>query len=415
MEPGIEQRNQDLRERLAVEKPTLILGKETAEDALSRTEIHRAKFNDQTLTVEHIRENELGPYFAVDFEGRKLLFSDTYEIRNCRIAVVAYVQDGDKFIARSYYRSNSHGIWKYLPAYRMKGDRLAWYSKGWGEPSISLPAALQHALAEIEETGIPKKIDDAEFVFAGTARTVAEINTYMSEVDEKAEFLEGAIVSDKEKKARPESVEVKDLTKSPDFSQLLVSWRQDTNLYGRIKVEVYPSGDCSIFYMMCKDQEGRTWIGGIEKGNPIGRTGLRGRWIDGGDLMTPAYEYSTYDAGYGNDKLRSGKYVDMFENYISKIPVIKKYLSRPINISQADNFRELYRVLRERKQIKGFVQTFRADDLIDIIESVRAGKKVEYVTRSEGLRDRVEQLLSGRTDDSLSETKVFIPYNGRIV
>src|SRR3989344_3905887 len=99
--------------------------------------------------------------------------------------------------------------------------------------------------------------------------------------------------------------------------------------------------------MFFKDAAGRAWIGGIEDDSETQSTGLKKSWVEGGDLATPAYEYKTgrtdQTGGYGNDKMRNGSYVDMYDNYLKKIPVIQEYLKassvhqpekRPISMPQ---------------------------------------------------------------------------------
>jgi hypothetical protein len=77
--------------------------------------------------------------------------------------------------------------------------------------------------------------------------------------------------------------------------------------------------------MFCRDKKNRVWIGGIENDSKTGSTGLKETWVNGGDLTTPALEYVGQTDGYGNLKMSSGEYVDMFTNYLSKIPIIIEY------------------------------------------------------------------------------------------
>ena len=83
--------------------------------------------------------------------------------------------------------------------------------------------------------------------------------------------------------------------------------------------------------MFCRDKVGRVWVGGVESEGEIRTTGLRDQWVSAPFLTTPAFEYASMSEGYGNPKLRSeeyGEYIDMFENYLSKIPIIQEYLTR---------------------------------------------------------------------------------------
>lgn len=164
--------------------------------------------------------------------------------------------------------------------------------------------------------------------------------------------------------------------------------------------------------MFCRDNYGRAWVGGIEDDSEVQSTGLRKSWIEGGDLATPAFEYPEQAGGYENTDLAVHPYVDMFENYLKKIPVIRQYLEskegihydqentspeeveRKITISSAQNFTELYEALRQKGGLQGTQQFYKPEELIDIIERVRKGiLDISYVTQTEGLRNRVDDII----------------------
>jgi len=73
------------------------------------------------------------------------------------------------------------------------------------------------------------------------------------------------------------------------------------------------------FPITLADEKNRTWLASIENHSQIRPTGVRGIWVDGGDLTTPAYEYDIKAGVYGNVRLRWGNYIDMSKNYLSKI------------------------------------------------------------------------------------------------
>jgi hypothetical protein len=122
----------------------------------------------------------------------------------------------------------------------------------------------------------------------------------------------------------PETVQLSD-EQSPNFANKLASWRQDTSLYGRVHYDVYPSNDGKLKYVFCRDVKGRSWVSGIENNSPLESTGLREEWLSGSALTTPAYEYAQQAGDYGNDADARGHYVDMYKNYLSKVPVIQEY------------------------------------------------------------------------------------------
>lgn len=73
-------------------------------------------------------------------------------------------------------------------------------------------------------------------------------------------------------------------------------------------------------------------------------------------------------------------------------------------ISDARDFIELYSIIRDLGKIKGSQQIYFSESLIALIEEVREGKrKINYITRNEGLRTKVKELLKndGKKEGSL--------------
>lgn len=322
-----------------IEKTGIIIkelrGIEIAE-ALSRVEIHGDPWQGRFLKAKDLEAEGLAPKLKIEINGKNIWFSSApYLLYEGRLAVVGYVEDKEKLVARTFYRSNSHGIWKYLPKYLERDGKIAWFHKGHGEESISLPALFQQALAHIvKENPVPIYVDDPDFIFAGTARQTSSRhgddvnNTFQAEIEEQGNILDGNFYTKNfDKKVSPEKIDFINLGQLPDFSKVIYKWKQDTTHYGVIDIEVFISKDKKIQYMFCNDKLGRVWIGGIEINSPIGSTGLRQKWVNGGDLTTPAYEYYDQTGGYGNYDLSAGDhYVDMFKNYLSKVPLIKRYI-----------------------------------------------------------------------------------------
>ena len=303
-----------------------------ARDVLRRAEIHGEEFDGKRLTVEELERNGLAPGHKVRIGDASVWFSSSaYDLGSGRLAVAAYVETEDGgVVVRSYYRSNSQGVWRYLPSYRLAGDgSIDWYSKGRSEESITLPFPAQKALAEITKPGMPVlRVRDPEFIFAGTSRKVVNRDagrTYLLEVAELPKPLSGNFYGN-QGKVPPEQVRFASQADAPDFSRFVMGWKQETSQYGQINVDVFESGNGKYQFMFCSDIMGRAWIGGVEDDSEIKSVGLRRNWITAGDLATPAFEYDSQSGGYGNNGLRRGSYVDMFENYLSRVPVIQEYL-----------------------------------------------------------------------------------------
>ena len=243
-----------------------------------------------------------------------------------RIAVVSYVEKDGEITAYSYYRSDSQGVWRFLPDYTIKENgKIKWAGKGYGEESVTLPIELQKTLSTTTKEKIRLK-RNPEFIFAGTAKRFGrEFKGYYNEVESSPKKLNGNFYPKYNEKIPPEQMILTD-NESPDFSKLITSWEQETALYGKIVIEVFPSKDGRFKYMFCRNSSGKAWIGGIQDNSEIKSTGLRKTWVSGGDLTTPALEYEDLAGNFGNDGERIGPYVDMSENYLSKVPVIREYI-----------------------------------------------------------------------------------------
>src|SRR3989339_990827 len=88
-----------------------------AERVLGQTEIHGDDFGGRRLTQEVLKKEGLEPKHKIRVEGVEFWLSSAYEIHDGRLAIAAYVKKDKETVARSYYFSNSAGLWRYLPAY----------------------------------------------------------------------------------------------------------------------------------------------------------------------------------------------------------------------------------------------------------------------------------------------------------
>lgn len=383
-----------------------------------RIAVHGDEYQGKRLTAEYLSLNGLGPTYQIEADGESRFYvSEPYDLGDLRTAVMVYVDDGSKVTARSYYLSNSSGLWRYLPAYsnNLRGQ-AAHYNKGLGEESIAAPAVFQRALAEITSKQAPKQIDNADFVFVGTARKKEnmEIGTYLQQVDLFPMEIPGVFKNENQfskAKLPPERIQFYDKNWKPNFTAPDMTWTQKSKLYGDFTVEAFASHNGKCLYLFCKDKKGRAWIGGIEALSEIGATGLRNKWIDAGDLATPADEYGEQSGGYGNyNKVNGDHYVDMFDHYLSRIGVIQEYLNRKStpnphgmhtiemrterSIEHANSFEELFETLRRMDALPGASSPYSGAEWVKIINRIRTeGENIGNVTRACGLRDTVFRLL----------------------
>ncbi len=313
-----------------------------AKEILNATEIQGSPYKGRILTLPDLERNRLQPRYKITFKGfETTYFSSPYQITQGRIAVIAYMKKVGKYIPGSFYQSNSHGIWRRLESYIMMEGRIVSYGAGEKRGVTNLPLVFQKALAEISNNSnliIKLNDEESDFIFAGVAfSTLSLLSRSSTTIDpeikaKQPEKLDGNFYSENDRLIPPEEVVFRDLHQAPDFSKPLTQWDALNKIYGKITYKAFFSVDDRFIYTFCKDEAGRVWVGAIENQSPITDDGPREIWVDGGCLATPAYEYLGREGNYGNLELRVGNYIDMYKNYLSKVPIIVLYEESPGNI-----------------------------------------------------------------------------------
>ena len=306
-----------------------------ASGVMDNSEIHGTDYDGKTLTIDSIKQENLQPSYKLEAGNLNAYLSPIFNLGH-RFAVLAYVEDGDdKYIVRTIYLSGSHCIWKQLPYYEYKPH--LWYGKGRGQDAILADLPYQWAtgmISQVQEKVL--QVENPDLFFMGTAKNrhmaIRENQqiTHFGVVEEKPKKLDGNFYKGDHSNnilTPPEEMFFdNESTQIPDFSIRVKNWKTPSNIYGDVSVDVFPSLDRQLTYVFCRDEEGRTWISGIYVNSRHTSTGTRSKWVDAGDLTTPAVAYGGEDGGYGDCYKKSGNYIDMFNNYISKIPVIQAYL-----------------------------------------------------------------------------------------
>ena len=299
----------------------------------------------EELTTEDILAAELAPTHEIGFEGVKVGFSDVFLVSGKQEAAIGYVEKDGEVYARSYYRSEKTGMWKYLPDYGQdETGRVEFFGRGTSDESLILPAEIQAELNSRAAAEAPKPEEDEKRrelrrkVFYGTARVISRYeevpedwgdgDALYREVDEdpKMAFLD---------KVGPEQLMPIRDGSWPDFDKEVMSYKGKTRLSGRFTARVFESEDETFRWTMMEDKHGQAWVGQIELKAPVTSTGLRASWIEAGGFERSLYETPKTADKYGDygdvkkARRRTGeeytKYVSMWKKYWSKIPMIKEY------------------------------------------------------------------------------------------
>ena len=307
-----------------------------AEHVLNRVEIHGGALNS-SLLPEDIERLGMKPKYKVEQGGRTIYFSTPYQVGKNWTAVLGYVQDGNIFIGRTYYTSGSQALWRYLPRVSLNDEnKIGWFDKGYSEDSLPLPYQVQKFLGKMLDQEKPVAFQESDWVllFAGT--TNSEARTYRGVIEptpQKVTFKDdpgvvGGYI-------QPGRLDFPNSDDRPDLDRLIDQYTFNSLIYGSLTARVFPSASGKYKFTFMEDRKGRCWIANIETNGPLSTLGLSASWVKGGSFTVPAYEYAEQAYGYGNSDdvvYRPGttkvRYVDMWKNYLSKIPVIKEFHRR---------------------------------------------------------------------------------------
>lgn len=290
------------------------------------------------LKPEYLEQVGLGPMFSMEMGHVKMAFSKSFMV-DTHEAIVAYVAFDNAVRVCGYYRSNSQGMWRYLPDYINGNGEIVWYGVGFNEESLTLPLKIQKELNRIAKKCKQElKGVNPGFFLGGTAKRFDTKEEYQRLVQSRqmpgAYYKEVSMVPKLDfgvlspRKHPPQSVAVQGEA-GPDFRQQLTSYEMETRMYGKVTVRQFPSHDDVLRYSVCEVGSGenkRAWIGSIEVNAPITSTGLKREWVSTGDICTPLLEYQTMAGGFGTDVGRTDGYLSMWENYLRYAPIIKDYL-----------------------------------------------------------------------------------------
>jgi len=311
------------------------------EKVVGKTQILGRPFNGRTLTVDDLHRLKLIPIQEFTIKERTIYLSDIFKTPARRLGCIAYVQKDDTYSAHTFFLSRSQGVWRLVRRYRFEitedgREKPNWHDKGFGEESLFAPYPTQNALKvsnPILDIG-----EEAELVYFGTCVSIQDKDQYEEVISKEPILLKGNFYSDQKKvKIAPEELLFNNTDDEPDFSIVRGSWKTDLPLYGAATVRAFWSKDERLCYLFNQTDKGRIWVSGIDNRSALTELGIREQWVKAGDLTTPPWEYlmdfdeetgvymTDQTGGYGDVENRHKSYVDMWKNYLSKIPIIIEY------------------------------------------------------------------------------------------
>ncbi len=304
--------------------------------------------SEYQLVPGALEELGLAPEYKVSVANAEIAFSKVYEVNADRPAVTAYVKTEKGIKICTYYRSNSQGVWRLLPDYIPPfPEKPAGYcGKGYSEESLNLPTEIQSALETVN--GQPHaKLEEVQsrFAFFGTAKRYDNVKDYL-DAQQKHTFRGDFYKETSHEpilnlghtldKPNPDTLALEGNI-GPDFTMRSdYTYENYHNIYGLVAYEHFPSEDKKYVYTMNHDTQGRVWLGGIEARTKLNSYGLHTEWVSPGAYATPLYEYDNQTGGYGDNTDMRGGYVCMWNNYLSKTPLIQRYLNSVNNMWKDD-------------------------------------------------------------------------------
>jgi len=295
-------------------------------------------FRDKKIDSEFLVKNSLQPKREVRISNTLVGISSPYysSLRKGK-AFVVYIQQNSTTYARTFFLSSSQGLYRVLKAYKFYiKDNLEypkWHDKGYSEESITLPAEIQKTISELAELNPIYEEHNGE-IFYGLVEESSDNNQFEKVVDSIPFSLNEDLIFSKKNKIAPEKLVVKESKNLPDFSYIIEKWKAPNRLISNVYIYTFCSRDKNLKYSFATDHKLFSWIASIElTSSPLTKFGVFQKWVQAGDFNTPPFEYLTQTkeknidqtGGYGNETIRNGHYVDMYQNYLSKIKMIQDF------------------------------------------------------------------------------------------
>lgn len=269
-------------------------------------------------------------------------FSAPFNFGGGRTAVFAIVESRGQRYFRVFYRSNSHGVFRIMPAVTNIDRPHA--SKPELENAINVPWEVQsHLMNEVQRRGvreIPENIRSALFRESTYYSDSLELrDAYRNGPDFFDNYFRAVHLFNFNKKTRmiplkdappiphPSELHIPRTGSRPNYTRAIGTFPTRTSLDGNVTAEVYASNDASLHYLIYRPQDGRIYIAAVYSANSrINRYGTPSEVIDASSLTHPRWEYETqtpeeyprtHHPEYNN-------YVDNWA-YVRQIPVVQEY------------------------------------------------------------------------------------------
>ena len=248
---------------------------------------------DRAAALELIEKHKLTPCHAIKVGNTQFTFSDIFLLDSKRMAAVALVENPQGDSLRVYYKSNSSGTFRLLPAINSFSQFYPVYDKLFGEENLTLSSPVQSALSSLCKAPICADVSDQEIAALVPFNRCYKDWDHFRDVTLFNPHKHAASESILQYKAR-EAWNIRIAPGfEPDYRTLIRTFEISDYFSQSVSAYVYHSANGQLEYVVAKEQQtDRIWfamIGSAE--TSLDNSGLPARKFNPEKLLVPLYEY----------------------------------------------------------------------------------------------------------------------------
>jgi len=281
------------------------------------------------LTPEYLASQGLEPVESITIGDTTIHVSRTYSDGN-RLFAVGYVEIDGKIHTRSFYKSNSQGVWRVASHRGAKG----WYGKGIGEELMSLPTPVQQRLNILDKNPLnfsDENIADNVF-FGGLEYRPGRSSQFADLPNDFKQGLDNRRLGSVGHFTDPDNPTTwiwTDPNYAPDFSKITSTYNHaacPNQICKDVDAFVVRSRDNKIEYLFFRDkQTGKVWIASSEiVDSRLNSYGIHRTAVNLDRLAMPIWEYREHiPQNYVGRKLSDGSPYSDASAFVDQLEIIQ--------------------------------------------------------------------------------------------
>ncbi len=281
------------------------------------------------LTPEYLASQGLEPVESITIGNTTIHISRPYS-DGSRLFAVGYVEIDGKLYTRSYYKSNSQGVWR-VASHR--GDR-GWFGKGIGEKLMSLPTPVQQRLSILDKN--PLNFSDPNVAnnifYGGLEYRPGRSSQYANLPEDFKQGLSNQRLGKLGSFTDPDNPTTwiwTDPNYAPDFNKITQTYNHaacPNQICKDVDAFIVRSRDNKIEYLFFRDkQTGKVWIASSEiVDSRLNSYGIHRTAVDLDRLAMPIWEYGEQiPQNYVGRKLSDGSPYSDASAFVDQLEIIQ--------------------------------------------------------------------------------------------